>query len=95
MTILAFCVNKELYKAISYLQTQVDVMIENHTKTDNRLILTNSQRIRLAAKAKRLSRKMLNETTRLFTPDTILGWYHKLIVKNMTVVKTEAILDGL
>jgi len=81
VTILAFCVNKELYKAISYLQTQIDVMIENHALTDKRLILTNSQRIRLAAKAKKLSRKMLNETTRLFTPDTILGWYHKLIAK--------------
>ena len=56
-------------------------MIENHAKTDKRLILTDSQQIGLAAKAKRLSRKMVNETTRLLTPDTILGRYHKLIAE--------------
>jgi len=81
MTFLAYFINKELYNAISYLQTQVDVMIENHTKTGKRLKLTDSQRIRLAAKAKKLSRKMLNDTTRLFSADTILGWYHKLITQ--------------
>jgi len=81
MTLLAYYVNKELYKAISYLQTQVDVLIEHQSKTDKRIILINTQRIRLAAKAKKLSRKMLSETTTLFTPDTILGWYYKLIAQ--------------
>ena len=81
MTLLAYCVNKELYNAISYLQTQVDVLIEHQSKTDKRIILTSTQRIRLASKAKKLSRKMLNETTKLFTPDTILGWYYKLIAQ--------------
>jgi hypothetical protein len=54
------------------------MMIENHAKTDKRLILTDAQQIRLAAKAKKISRKMLNDTTRLFTPNTILGWYSTL-----------------
>jgi hypothetical protein len=37
--------------------------------------------MRLAARAKRLSRDMLNKTTVLFTPDTVLGWYRKLIAE--------------
>jgi len=78
---LSFLRKQRTRKSNSYLQTQIDMMIENHAKTDKRLIFTDSQRIGLAAKAKRLSRKMLNETTRLLTSDTILGWYHKLIAE--------------
>jgi hypothetical protein len=37
--------------------------------------------MRVAAKAKRLSRKMLEQCTELFTPDTIIRWYHKLIAE--------------
>jgi len=43
--------------------------------------LTNSQRMRVAAKAKRLSRKMLEQCTVLFTPDTVLGWFRKLMAE--------------
>jgi hypothetical protein len=35
----------------------------------------------LAAKAKQLTRKLLEETTVLFTPETVLGWYRKLIAQ--------------
>ena len=35
----------------------------------------------MALKAKQLNRKLLKETTVLFTPDTILSWYRKLIAK--------------
>jgi len=35
--------------------------------------------MRVAAKAKRLSRKMLEHCTVLFTSDTVLGWYRQLI----------------
>jgi hypothetical protein len=31
--------------------------------------------MRVAAKAKRLSRKMLEQCTELFTPDTVIRWY--------------------
>jgi len=37
--------------------------------------------MRVAAKAKRLSRKMLAQCTVLFTPDKILGWFRKLIAE--------------
>lgn len=46
-----------------------------------RVLLTDSQRRRLAVKAKALGSKLLSETTELFSPATILGWYKKLIAR--------------
>jgi len=37
--------------------------------------------MKLAAKAKRLTRELLEETTILFTPETVLGWYRRLIAQ--------------
>lgn len=80
VTCLAYCLDKELWKAIEYLKEQVRVLTEQQEK-DKRVLLDNRQRIRLATKANRLTRKLLEETTVLFTPDTILGWYRKLIAQ--------------
>ena len=78
---LAYCIDKELYKAIDYLREQVRVLVEQQEKQNKRIMLTNSQRMRVAAKAKRLSRKMLEQCTELFTPDTIMRWYQKLVAE--------------
>ena len=78
---IAYCVDKELYKAIDYLREQVRVLVEHQAKQDKRIILTNRQRMRIAAKAKRLSRKMLEQCTELFTADTVMRWYQKLIAE--------------
>ena len=81
VTCLAYCIDEELYKAIDYLREQVRVLLEHQEKEDRRILLSNSQRMRVAAKAKRLSRKMLEQCTELFTPDTVMRWYRKLIVE--------------
>jgi hypothetical protein len=78
---IAYCIDKELYKAIDYLKEQVQVLIEQQEKQNKRILLTNKQRMRVAAKARRLSRKMLEQCTALFTPDTIMRWYQKLIAE--------------
>jgi len=57
----------------------VRVLVEHQEKENKRILLTNNQRMRVASKAKRLSRKMLEQCTELFTPDTIMRWYSKLI----------------
>ena len=80
ITCLAYCIDKELWKAIEYLKEQVRVLKEQQEE-DKRILLSNRQRTRLAAKAKRLTRKLLEQTTALFTPDTILGWYRRLIAQ--------------
>jgi len=78
---LAYCIDKELYKAIDYLREQVRVLVEHQEKQNKRIFLTNTQRMRVAAKAKRLSRRMLEQCTELFTPDTIMRWFNKLIAE--------------
>ena len=55
VTYLSYCIDKELYKAIDYLKEQVRVLIEQQEKKNKRILLTNQQRMRVAAKAKRLS----------------------------------------
>ena len=72
VTYLAYCVDKELWKAIEYLKEQVRILKEQQEK-DKRILLNDQQRIRLAAKAKRLTRELLEVTTVLFTPETVLG----------------------
>jgi hypothetical protein len=79
ITGLAYCIDRELFKAIDYLREQVRVLLEQQEKQNKRILLSNRQRMRVAAKAKRLSRDMLEQCTVLFTPDTILGWFRKLI----------------
>ncbi|MEN6426611.1 MAG: helix-turn-helix domain-containing protein [Phycisphaerales bacterium] len=80
VTCLAYSVDKELWKAIDYLKEQVRVLKERQEK-DKRILLNDDQNIRLAAKAKCVMRELLEATTVLFTPDTILGWYRKLIAQ--------------
>jgi len=80
-TCLAYCIDKELYKAIDYLREQVRVLVEHQEKQNKRIRLNNSQRMRVAAKAKRLSRKMLEQCTELFTADTIMRWFRELIAQ--------------
>ena len=53
---------------------------DNVTAFDARLV-TDDPRRRLAVKGKALGRKLLGEVGSLVTPDTILGWYRKLIAK--------------
>jgi len=81
VTCAAYCIDKELYHAIDYLKEQVRVLIEQQEKQNKRILLTNRQRMRVAAKAKKLSRKMLEKTTVLCCADTVIGWYRKLIAQ--------------
>ena len=43
ITYLAYCIDKELYKAIDYLKEQVRVLIEQQEKQNKRILLTDSQ----------------------------------------------------
>jgi hypothetical protein len=80
ITCLAYCIDRELYRAIDYLKEQVRVLLEQQQK-DKRILLNDTQRRRLALKARKVRRELLKETTLLFTPETVLGWYRKLIAQ--------------
>ena len=57
---------------------------ENHIlkgQIKGRLLLCDGERATLAEIAYRLGRKALEEVARVAKPETILGWYRKLVAK--------------
>ena len=61
------------------------VMEENRVLREQvgtrRMRFSDDQRRRLAAKAKKLARKLLSEVATIVTPETLLAWHRKLIAK--------------
>ncbi len=72
-------VNREQQKVIDYLREENRVLREQ--LAGRRLLLTDNQRRRLAVKGKALGRKVLSEVAGIFSPDTILGWYRRLVAR--------------
>jgi len=64
--------NQKQQYAIDYLREENRVLREQ--LGSRRLRFTDDQRHRLAAKAKLVGRRMLNEIADLVTPDTLLAW---------------------
>ena len=79
LIILASWVNRQQQEVIEYLRTENAVLQEEFGK--KRILLTNDQRSRLAAKGKVLGRKQLEQVGTLVTPDTILRWHRQLVAK--------------
>ncbi len=86
--IIAGWVNRTQQDVIEYLQAENRVLREQ--LGDVRLLLTDGQRRRLAAKAKVLGRKRLFEITTLVTPDTLLRWHRRLIAKKYDGSRTRS-----
>ncbi len=79
MMIFAGWVNRSQQDVIEYLQAENRVLREQ--LGDGRLLFTDGQRRRLAARAKAIGRKGLFEVSTLVTPDTLLRWYRRLIAR--------------
>ncbi len=79
MLILTGWVNRRQQNVIEYLQEENRALREQ--LGGKRLLFTDRQRRRLAAKARAIGRKGLFEITTLVTPDTLLRWYRRLIAK--------------
>ena len=71
--------NQQQQFAIDYLREENRVLKEQ--LGSRRLQLNGDQRRRLAAKAKRLARRVLTEVARIVTPETLLAWHRKLIAR--------------
>jgi putative transposase len=76
---LAGWMNQHQQHVIHYLMEENRVLREQIGH--RRLRFTDDQRRRLAAKAKKLGRKLLNEIATIVTPETLLAWHRKLIAK--------------
>ena len=79
MLLFAGWVSRRQQDLIDYLEEENRVLREQ--LGGKRLLLTDGQRRRLAAKAKAIGRKGLFEIRTLVTPDTLLRWYRTLIAK--------------
>ena len=71
--------NQPQQHAIEYLREENRVLRER--LGGRRLGLNDDQRRRLAAKAKKLGRRLLAEIATIVTPETLLAWHRKLIAR--------------
>src|SRR6476620_7587941 len=76
---IAGWMNQKQQHAIDYLREENRVLREQ--LGSRRLRFTDDQRRRLAAKAKLVGRRVLNDIADLVTPDTLLAWHRKLIAE--------------
>src|SRR3954464_2578693 len=76
---LAGWMNQRQLKMIEYLREENRVLREQ--LGDRRVRFNDDQRRRLAAKAKGLGRRRLEEVATLVTPETLLAWHRKLIAQ--------------
>ena len=73
---LAGWVNRHQQLVVEYLVEENRVLKEQ--LKGRRIRLTADQRRRLAAKGRRLGRRVLRQVATIVTPDTILRWHRRL-----------------
>jgi transposase-like protein len=71
--------NQHQHHVINYLTEENRVLREQIGA--RRIRFSDDQRRRLAAKAKKLGRKVLAQVATIVTPETLLAWHRKLIAK--------------
>lgn len=71
-------VNEELLRRNEYLAAENRILME---QLKGRLRLTDPQRMTLAKIGYRLGRKALADVANVVNPETILGWYRKLVAQ--------------
>ena len=76
---IAGWMNQHQQQVIEYLIEENRVLREQIG--NRRMRFTNSQRCRLAAKAKKLSRTILEHIATIVTPATLMAWHRKLIAE--------------
>ncbi len=77
VALLSIWMNRRQQLAIEYLQEENRVLREQ--LAGKRFRFTDEQRRRLAGKGKALGRAMLMQLATIARPETILGWYRKLV----------------
>src|SRR6059036_3925306 len=76
---IAGWMNQHQHRVIEYLIEENRVLREQ--LGNRRMRFSDDQRRRLAAKAKKLGRKLLAHVATIVTPETLLAWHRKLIAQ--------------
>ena len=76
---IAGWLNQRQQRVIEYLIEENRVLREK--MGNRRMRFSDNQRRRLAAKAKKLGRKLLVQLATIVTPETLLAWHRKLIAE--------------
>jgi hypothetical protein len=76
---IAGWMNQRQHRVIEYLIEENRVLREQIG--NRRMRFSDSQRRRLAAKAKMLGRQLLAQVATIVTPETLLAWHRKLIAE--------------
>src|SRR5438552_11148774 len=76
---IAGWMNQHQQRVIEYLMEENRVLREQIG--NRRMRFTDNQRRRLAAKAKKLGRKLLAQLETIVTPETLMAWHRKLIAQ--------------
>ena len=79
-------VNQEPLLRNEYLAAENRVL---RGQIEGRLLLSGGQRATLAEIAHRLGRKALEEVAATARPDTILGWYRKLVANKFDRIEVQ------
>ena len=92
LSMLAGWINRQQQEAINYLLEENRILKDKYLAETGRkrIILNDRQRRRLAVLAKRVGRKMLFDISDIFSPDTLLTWYRKLVAAKYDGSKTRS-----
>jgi hypothetical protein len=71
-------VDQELLLRNKYLAAENRIL---NAQIKTRLLLTDAEKATLAEIAHRLGRKALEDVANVMKPDTIMGWYRKLVAR--------------
>jgi putative transposase len=79
LLLLAGWINRQQQEVIAYLQEETRIL--RARLGDQSIRFTDSERSRLAIRAKTLGRQLLGELQTLVTPDTLLRWHRELVIR--------------
>ena len=85
MVAIAGWMNRQQQQVIEYLRLENHILREK--LGDNRLILNESQKLRLSTAAAKLGKDLLRQWGTLFSPETILRWHRWFVARKYDGIK--------
>ena len=83
LTMMAGWLNRHQQQAIEYLKAENSILRDELLKATGkkRIILSDSQKRKLAMLGKEVGRKLLGDICDVFSPATIMKWHFKLVAQ--------------